>query len=52
MGYYGVVELLDIHQGTTVPKLVNTGFFLLTPKNLGTNQATKAIQQYAPTYKP
>lgn len=51
MGYYGVVELLDIHQGTKVPKRVNTGFFLLTPKNLASAKATKAIQQYAPSYK-
>jgi len=51
MGYYGVVELLDIHQGKKVPKLINTGYFLLTPKNLATAQATKAIQEYAPSYK-
>lgn len=51
MGYYGVVELLDIHQGKKVPKLVNTGYFLLTPQNLATSQATKAIKQYAPSYQ-
>jgi ribose transport system substrate-binding protein len=52
MGYYGVTELIDLHEGKSVPKLVNTGFYLLTPKNLGTSKATKAIQQYAPSYKP
>ncbi len=51
MGYYAVVELLDIHDGTKVPKRVNTGYFLLTPQNLDTTQATKAIRQYAPTYQ-
>jgi ribose transport system substrate-binding protein len=50
MGYYGVVELIDILQGKSVPHRVNTGFFLLTPDNLNTHQATKAIQQYAPSY--
>jgi len=52
MGYYGVVELIDIHEGKSVPKEVNTGYFLLTPANIGSSQATKAIQQYAPSYKP
>lgn len=51
MGYYGVLELLDVHQGKKVPKRVNTGFFLLTPKDLATAKATAAIQQYAPSYK-
>ena len=51
MGYYGVVELIDLLQGTSVPHRVNTGFFLLTPKDLSTAQATAAIKQYAPTYK-
>ena len=52
MGYYGVVELLDILQGHTVPKVVTTPYFLLTPSNLNTPEATRAIQQYAPSYKP
>ena len=51
MGYYGVTELIDLHQGKKIPKLVNTGYFVLTPKNLASAKATKAIQQYAPSYK-
>lgn len=51
MGYYAVVELLDIHAGVKVPKRVNTGFFILTPTNLNSTAAIKAIQQYAASYK-
>jgi len=52
MGYYAVVELLDILQGKKVPKRVNTPYFLLTPQNVNTPAAIRAIQQYAPNYKP
>lgn len=52
MGYYGVVGLLDVIQGKSVPKLVDTPFFMLTPKNIGSEEATAAIRQYAPDYKP
>jgi ribose transport system substrate-binding protein len=52
MGYYAVLEALDVLQGTKVPKRIDTPYFLLTPSNLSTNAATKAIQQYAPSYKP
>ncbi len=52
MGYYAVVELLDLIQGKAVPKRVNTPYFLLTPANLNTPAATAAIRQYAPKYTP
>lgn len=52
MGYYAVVALLDKLDGKTLPKRINTPFFLLTPKNLDSKAATAAIQQYAPSYKP
>lgn len=52
MGYYAVVELLDVIQGKTVPKRVVTPYFMLTPSNIGTKAATAAIRQYAPTYSP
>lgn len=52
MGYYGVVALIDHIDGKTLPKRINTPYFLLTPKNLGSAKATAAIRQYAPAYKP
>lgn len=52
MGYYGVVALIDKLDGKSVPKLINTPYFMLTPKNLDTKQATAAIRQYAPKYNP
>lgn len=52
MGYYGVVALLDKLAGKTLPKRINTPYFLLTPANLSTSQATAAIRQYAPKYNP
>ena len=52
MGYYAVVALLDKLDGKTLPKRINTPYFLLTPKNLGSSQATAAIRQYAPKYNP
>lgn len=52
MGYYAVVALLDKLDGKTLPKRINTPYFLLTPSNLDSSAATAAIQQYAPDYKP
>jgi ribose transport system substrate-binding protein len=52
MGYYAVLAVLDKLDGKSLPKRVNTPYFLLTPKNLASSQATAAIQQYAPNYKP
>ncbi len=52
MGYYAVVELLDVIQGKSVPKRIDTPYFLLTPANLGSKAATAAIRQYAPKYQP
>lgn len=51
MGYYAVVALLDKIAGKAIPKRIDTPYFMLTPSNLDTKQATKAIQQYAPKYK-
>ena len=52
MGYYGVVAVLDKLAGKSIPKQINTPYFLLTPKTLSSDQATAAIKQYAPDYKP
>lgn len=52
MGYYAVVALLDQRDGKTLPKRINTPYFMLTPQNLDTPAATAAIRQYAPNYKP
>lgn len=52
MGYYGVVELIDVHEGKAVPKRVITPYFMLTPSDIGSKAATAAIRQYAPTYQP
>lgn len=52
MGYYAVVALLDKLAGKTLPKRINTPYFMLTPANLHSAKATAAIRQYAPDYKP
>lgn len=52
MGYYAVEELLDVIQGKSIPKRVDTPYFLLTPHNIDTTVATAAIRQYAPKYQP
>lgn len=52
MGYYAVVALLDEIAGKSIPKRIDTPYFLLTSSNLHTSEATQAIRQYAPKYKP
>jgi ribose transport system substrate-binding protein len=52
MGYYAVIAVLDRLAGKTLPKQISTPYFLLTPQNLSSAQATAAIKQYAPDYKP
>ncbi|MGH9068466.1 MAG: sugar ABC transporter substrate-binding protein [Acidimicrobiales bacterium] len=51
MGYQGVMEMVQVKQGKSVPKRVDTPYFILTPKNIGTAKATHFIQQYVPSYK-
>lgn len=50
MGYQAVQELMDIKAGKSVPKRVDTPYMLVTPKNIGTPAAIKAITQYIPNY--
>ncbi|MGH7698609.1 MAG: sugar ABC transporter substrate-binding protein [Acidimicrobiales bacterium] len=50
MGYQAVSEMIQVKQGKSVPKQVNTPYFILTPKNFGTAQATQFIKQYVPSY--
>ncbi|RIV26221.1 LacI family transcriptional regulator [Alicyclobacillaceae bacterium I2511] len=51
MGYQAVQELIKIKQGQTVPKVVDTPYYLVTAQNINTPAAIKAIQQYVPSYK-
>lgn len=51
MGYQAVMEMVQVKQGTSVPKRVDTPYFILTPKNVGTAKAIHFIQQYVPSYK-
>lgn len=51
MGYQAVQEMMQIKAGKSVPNRVDTPYFIVTPQNIGTAQAIKAIQQYIPTYK-
>lgn len=50
MGYQAVQELMKIKAGKSVPKRVDTPYMLVTPKNIGSAQAVKAIRQYIPNY--
>lgn len=52
MGYEGVVSILKLIHGEEVEKQVDTGVFILTPENMKTEEAVKAIQQYLPDYEP
>ena len=52
MGYEGVVSIMKLLNGETVEKQVDTGVFILTPENMKTEEAVKAIQQYLPDYQP
>jgi ribose transport system substrate-binding protein len=51
MGYYAVAALINIIQGVKVPKRVVTPYFLLTPSNLHSAEATESIRQYAQDYE-
>lgn len=51
MGYQAVTEMVQIKQGKTVPKRVDTPYMIVTKANIGTPAAIKMIQQYIPTYK-
>jgi ribose transport system substrate-binding protein len=51
MGYQAVQELVQIKQGKSVPKQVNTPYLIVTPQNINSAAAIKAIQQYIPNYK-
>lgn len=50
MGYEGVVSIMKLLNGEEVEKQVDTGVFILTPENMDTDEAVKAIQQYLPDY--
>lgn len=50
MGYQAVQELVQIKQGKSVPKQVNTPYLIVTPQNITTSAAIKSIQQYIPSY--
>lgn len=51
MGYQGVMNMVKVKQGKQVPKQIDTPFFIVTPKNVGTAKAVKFIKQYIPDYK-
>lgn len=51
MGYQAVQELMKIKAGQSVPKQVQTPYYIVTQKNINSPQAIKAIQQYIPNYK-
>lgn len=50
MGYQGVLRLVAIKNGKSVPKSTPTAFFILTPQNVRTTKAITAIRQYIPNY--
>ena len=51
-GYQGVQEILDLLSGKSIPKMADSGSFLLTPDIMDTPEAVSAIQSYLDGYKP
>lgn len=50
MGYQAVEELIQIKQGKSVPKRVDTPYTLATKSIISTPAVISAIKQYIPTY--